>query len=137
VGGAAQVKSMKKVAGTLRLDLAQYRELAAFAQFGSDLDEATQRQLARGERLVELLKQGQFEPREVCDQVIAIYAATKGFLDKVPVEKILEVEKGLVQFTKSKHASIYEKLKKENNLSDDVVKGLEESIAGYLATNKF
>ncbi|TDJ05033.1 MAG: F0F1 ATP synthase subunit alpha, partial [Deltaproteobacteria bacterium] len=102
VGGSAQVKMMKKIAGTLRLDLAQYRELAAFTAFGSDLDEATQRQLNRGERLVELLKQGQYAPMEVTDQVLQLYAATKGYLDEVPVNKINEVATDLVDHIKSR-----------------------------------
>ena len=86
VGGAAQIKAMKKVAGTLRLELAQYRELAAFAQFGSDLDKATQQQLARGERMAELLKQGQYVPMPIEEQVVVIYAGTNGFVDDYPVD---------------------------------------------------
>ena len=95
---------MKQVAGTLRLDLAQYRELAAFAQFGSDLDKATQAQLARGQRLVEILKQPQFEPMDVELQVASIYAGTKGFLDSLRVESVLAFETGLHEFLKSEHA---------------------------------
>jgi F-type H+-transporting ATPase subunit alpha len=86
VGGSAQIKTMKQVAGTLRLDLAQYREMAAFSQFGSELDKATQMQLARGVRMVELLKQGQYKPMPVGDQVLSIYAGVNGFLDDVPVD---------------------------------------------------
>ena len=92
VGGSAQIKAMKKVAGTLRLDLAQYRELAAFAQFGSDLDDATQRQLARGERTLEILKQGQYEPLDVVKQVLSIYAVTNGYLDDLAPSGIQEFE---------------------------------------------
>ena len=103
VGGSAQVKAMKKVAGTLRLDLAQYRELAAFAQFGSDLDEATQKQLSRGERLVELLKQPQYSPIEVYEQVVAIFAATKGYFDDVPTDKIRSAEADFMSYLKSRH----------------------------------
>src|SRR5690606_4888227 len=100
VGGAAQIKTMKQVAGTLRLDLAQYREMAAFAQFGSELDKATQAQLARGARMVELLKQEQYKPLAVADQVLSIYAGVNGFLDNVPVNKIREFEQGLLAYIK-------------------------------------
>jgi F-type H+/Na+-transporting ATPase subunit alpha len=137
VGGSAQVKSMKKVAGTLRLDLAQYRELAAFSAFGSDLDDTTQRQLARGERLVELLKQKQYSPLEVTDQVIAIYAATKGYLDIVPVDKIVEAQNALIEFTKSRHADVYGKLETEKALSKEIEAGLVEAIKSFLQTNKY
>src|SRR5207248_579465 len=92
VGGAAQIKAMKQVAGSLRLDLAQYRELAAFAQFGSDLDKATQAQLARGERLTEILKQPQYQPMDVEKQVLIIWSATNGYIDDVPVESIKKFE---------------------------------------------
>ena len=101
VGGNAQIKAMKKVAGTLRLDLAQYRELAAFAQFGSDLDKATQRQLARGERLVEILKQGQYEPMPVELQVASIFAGTRGILDKLKVESVLPFEAFLHEYLRA------------------------------------
>jgi len=104
VGGNAQIKAMKKVAGTLRIDLAQYRELAAFAQFGSDLDKATQRQLARGERLVEILKQGQYEPMPVDLQVASVFAGTQGFLDKLKVEMVLPFEAYLHEHLKT-HAA--------------------------------
>src|SRR5690606_29564737 len=106
VGGSAQVKMMKKVAGTLRLDLAQYRELAAFSQFASDLDEATRKQLSRGQRLVELLKQPQYAPYDVVDQVISIYAGTKGLFDSIPVEKVRKAEDELLTHIKSKHADL-------------------------------
>nr|HQU29158.1 F0F1 ATP synthase subunit alpha [Nitrospirales bacterium] len=102
VGGAAQIKTMKQVAGTLRLDLAQYREMAAFAQFGSELDKATQAQLARGARMVELLKQEQYKPMPVADQVLSIFAGVNGFVDNVPVNKIREFEQGLLAFIKEK-----------------------------------
>jgi F-type H+-transporting ATPase subunit alpha len=137
VGGSAQVKSMKKVAGTLRLDLAQYRELAAFAQFGSDLDEATQRQLARGERLVELLKQKQYSPFEVTDQVIAIYTATKGFFDSVPTASVKQAEEDLLAFIKSKHSDLYNKLDSERAISPEIESGLAEAAKAFLQTNKY
>src|SRR5687767_7819606 len=98
VGGSAQIKTMKQVAGTLRLDLAQYREMAAFAQFGSELDKATQAQLARGVRMVELLKQGQYKPMPVADQVLSIYAGVNGFLDDVPVNKVSQFEEDLLHY---------------------------------------
>ncbi|TFG92486.1 MAG: F0F1 ATP synthase subunit alpha, partial [Syntrophobacterales bacterium] len=103
VGGAAQVKAMKQVAGTLKLDLAQYRELASFAQFGSDLDKATQAQLERGGRLVEILKQPQFQPMSLAQEVVVLYAGVRGFVDKYPVEKIKGYEKQLLGFLESKY----------------------------------
>lgn len=136
VGGSAQIKAMKKVAGTLRLDLAQYRELAAFAQFGSDLDEATQKQLARGARLVELLKQGQYSPMNVEEQVFAIYAATKGYMDVVPVDKISEAETELLDFGKSRHADLLEKIKTDG-MSDEVVSRLDSVIKEFFETKKY
>ena len=137
VGGSAQVKAMKKVAGTLRLDLAQYRELAAFAQFGSDLDEATQRQLARGERLVELLKQGQYVPMDVIDQVIVIYAATKGLFDSVPTAKIGEAEKELLEHMHSQHSSLVESIRNDKAVSDENGKTLTETVNKFLASRNF
>jgi F-type H+-transporting ATPase subunit alpha len=106
VGGSAQIKTMKQVAGTLRLDLAQYREMAAFAQFGSELDKATQAQLARGVRMVELLKQGQYKPMPVADQVISIYAGTNGFVDDVPVDKIRQFEEDLLHYVSQHHPQL-------------------------------
>lgn len=137
VGGSAQVKMMKKVAGTLRLDLAQYREMAAFAQFGSDLDEATQRQLTRGERLVELLKQGQYEPIDVTNQVIAIFAGTKGLLDRVPVENIREIEVELIDHIKSRSADLYKEISDSNVINDDNGKKLTEAINQFVESKKF
>ncbi len=137
VGGAAQVKAMKKVAGTLRLDLAQYRELAAFAQFGSDLDDATQRQLARGARLVELLKQGQYSPIEVMDQVSALFAGIKGFLDKIPVNKVKQAEKDLIDFLSSRYGSLVATLKKEQAISDASEKELTEAMKKFVETFKY
>jgi F-type H+/Na+-transporting ATPase subunit alpha len=110
---------MKKVAGTLRLDLAQYRELAAFAAFGSDLDASTRSQLERGARLVELLKQGQYAPVEVADQVLAIFAATKGYFDKVPVDQIGVVEKEFVEYLRNKHSDVVADLEKTHAINDE------------------
>ncbi len=106
VGGSAQIKAMRQVAGSLRLDLAQYRELAAFAQFGSDLDQATQRQLARGKRLTEILKQPQYQPLPVERQVAIVFAATNGYLDAIPVEKLRAYEEGLYRFLETSHAKL-------------------------------
>jgi F-type H+/Na+-transporting ATPase subunit alpha len=136
VGGAAQTKAMKKVAGTLRLDLAQFRELAAFAQFGSDLDEATQRQLSRGQRLVELLKQAELQPIEMTNQVVAIFAAIKGFFDSVPVEKIRSAEKDLVLYMTTKHGELMSTLAKENAISPESESKLVEAIKSFVASYK-
>ncbi len=119
VGGAAQVKGMKQVAGTLRLDLAQYREMAAFAQFASDLDAATQMQLARGERLVELLKQGQYSPMSVGRQVVSVFAGTTGLLDDVPVKKVSQWEEEMLPFFASKYPELLARVEAGGKLSDD------------------
>jgi len=111
VGGAAQIAAMKKVAGKLRLELAQYRELAAFAQFGSDLDKATQQQLARGARMVELLKQGQYQPQTVERQVLILFAVTNGFVDTIPVEALLRYERELFGFVDTRHPQLWTDLK--------------------------
>jgi F-type H+-transporting ATPase subunit alpha len=134
VGGAAQVKGMKKVAGTLRLDLAQYRELAAFAQFGSDLDEATQKQLSRGERLVELLKQKQYSPMNVMDQVVVIFGATKGLFDKVSVSNIQRLEKELLEHMYSKHNSLMSDFEKEKQMSPENEAKLVDIIKAFVAS---
>jgi F-type H+/Na+-transporting ATPase subunit alpha len=119
VGGAAQIKAMKKVAGTLRLDLAQFRELEAFAQLGTELDAATQRQIDRGFRLVELLKQPQYGPLPVEKQVISIYAATKGFMDKIPVARIREFESKLLDFIEKTHNEFYVTIRDTKGLPDE------------------
>ena len=130
VGGNAQIKAMKQVAGTLRLELAQYREMAAFAQFGSDLDQATQRQLNRGARLVELLKQDQYEPLPVEKQVLIIFAGTNGFVDDLPLTALKRYEKELYSFMESKHPEIFADILKKRELDNDlrakVTKTLEE-----------
>ena len=124
VGGSAQVKAMRQVAGTLRLDLAQYREMAAFAQFGSDLDPATQRMLARGARLVEVLKQPQFQPQAVERQVLVVYAATAGYIDDIPVEAVQRFERDLFEYVESKHPEALKLLREKRELTDDVKKTL-------------
>ncbi|MBW2575201.1 MAG: F0F1 ATP synthase subunit alpha, partial [Deltaproteobacteria bacterium] len=131
VGGAAQVKAMKQVAGTLRLDLAQFRELEAFAAFGSDLDKATQAQLARGERLVEILKQPQFQPLSVERQVTILYAGTKGFLDKYPVNVLGKYEAGLYPFIEDRYPQIFTEIAEKQEISDDLDKVMTEALNAY------
>ncbi|QOS98202.1 F0F1 ATP synthase subunit alpha [Brevibacterium sp. JNUCC-42] len=133
VGGSAQVKAMRKVAGPLRLDLAQYRELAAFAQFGSDLDKATQARLTRGERVVEILKQPAYEPMPVEKQIISIFAATKGFLDEIAVEDVRRFEKELLAFIDSNKPQLFEHIRTTNELPDEKELGaaIEEFKKGF------
>jgi F-type H+-transporting ATPase subunit alpha len=131
VGGNAQIKAMKSVAGTLRLDLAQYRELEAFAKFGSDLDKNTQAQLTRGERMVEILKQGQYVPMKVENQVAVIFAVSKGYLDDIPVEKVSEYESGLLDYLEANNKKDLESLVAEGNISDEMSKSLEKSISDF------
>jgi F-type H+-transporting ATPase subunit alpha len=137
VGGSAQVKAMKKVAGTLRLDLAQYRELAAFSAFGSDLDEATKRQLNRGERLVELLKQDQYAPADVIDQVLVILAATKGLLDVVPTPKIRNAEKDILEFMHTRHGDLVKEIQGSKEINSANEGKILEAIKSFLATKKY
>ncbi len=131
VGGAAQVKAMKQVAGTLRLDLAQYRELEAFAAFGSDLDAATQRQLTRGARLVEILKQPQYQPLSMEKQVTILYAGTKGFLDEFSVDVLGKYEAGLYTFIQDRYPQIFSELKAKEEISDDLDKVMAEAMKAY------
>jgi F-type H+-transporting ATPase subunit alpha len=131
VGGAAQIKAMKQVAGTLRIDLAQYRSLEAFAQFGSDLDKATQAQLARGARMVELLKQPQYQPVPVEEQVIMIYAGSQGQLDEIPVDQILAFEKGYLEYMRLTHPEVAKKIDTEKTLSDDLKATLDKAVEEY------
>ncbi|QPJ65536.1 MAG: F0F1 ATP synthase subunit alpha [Candidatus Nitrohelix vancouverensis] len=131
VGGAAQTKGMKQVAGQMRLDLAQYREMAAFAQFGSDLDAATQAQLARGERLVEILKQDQYKPLSATQQIISIFAGVRGLLDKVPVEKIKQFETGFLNFMEEKYMDVISTLEKQKKLDDDLETKLKAAVEEY------
>ncbi|MDP2479706.1 MAG: F0F1 ATP synthase subunit alpha [Candidatus Palauibacterales bacterium] len=131
VGGNAQIKAMKSVAGQLRLDLAQYRELEAFAQFGSELDPATQRQLSRGERTVEALKQGQYAPMPVEEQVMVIFAVTRGHLDDLGVARIRPWEKGFLEFVRSSHPEIGQAIRDSGKLSDETGEALKEAIEQY------
>ena len=138
VGGSAQIKAMRQVAGKLRLDLAQYRELAAFAQFGSDLDKSTQQQLARGQRMVELLKQGQYAPLSVDRQVAIIFAGTQGLLDDVPVEEIRNFEEFLYPFLARQYAALMPEIANKKELTDEMrdalAKGIDEAKAEFMAS---
>ncbi len=131
VGGAAQIKAMRQVAGGMRLDLAQYRELQAFSQFGSDLDKATQARLARGSRTVELLKQPQYQPMPVEEQVAVIFAVTKGFVDDTPVERVSDFERGLLRFLKEQHPQILESIRQAKAMSDQVIQDLTSAIEAF------
>ena len=131
VGGSAQIKAMRAVAGRLRLELAQYRELAAFAQFGSDLDKATQAQLNRGRRLVEVLKQPQYRPLAVEKQVAIIFAATNGYLDEVPVEQVRKYEDDLFRFLESRHPGVLSGIADKKVLDDDAKKVLEDALKEF------
>jgi F-type H+-transporting ATPase subunit alpha len=131
VGGNAQIKAMKKVAGPLRLELAQFREMEAFAQFGSDLDASTKRQLDRGARLVEVMKQGQYVPIPVEKQVAIIYAATKGHLDALPVTVIQRYEAELYSFLEAKHESLLQGIRQKGVLDDDIVSALDTALDDF------
>ena len=131
VGGNAQIKAMKKVAGTLRLDLAQFRELEAFAKFGSDLDKATLAQLTRGERMVEILKQNQYVPMAVEHQVVIIFAGGQGMLDDIPNDRVDEFEKGLLGYIDAKHSKMLAAIKSAGEISDEINKELRKAIEDY------
>lgn len=131
VGGAAQTKAMKQVAGTLRLDLAQFRELAAFAQFGSDLDKATLAQIERGKRMVELLKQGQYAPLPMEEQVIVLFAGTQGYLDDVPVDSVRKFEEELLRHIRDRRADIKKELREKKALDDDIKSRLIQEIEDF------
>ncbi|MEO1615119.1 MAG: F0F1 ATP synthase subunit alpha [Planctomycetota bacterium] len=136
VGGAAQIKAMKKVAGGLRLDLAAFRALEAFAQLGTDLDPATQAQLDRGYRMVELLKQPQYQPLSVAEQVVSLYAGTKGFLDDVEIKQVQQWEKDFLQFVNDKHGGLLTEMTESGALSDEIVEKIESVIADFKAGYK-
>ncbi|EDP8181371.1 F0F1 ATP synthase subunit alpha [Campylobacter jejuni] len=135
VGGAAQIKATKQVSGTLRLDLAQYRELQAFAQFASDLDEASRKQLERGQRMVELLKQPPYSPLSVEKQVVLIFAGTKGFLDDIAVSRIKEFEDGIYLFIETKHPDIFEQIRSKKALDSDLEEKLAKAINEFKANH--
>ena len=134
VGGNAQTKAMKKIAGTLRLDLASYRELAAFAQFGSDLDKSSQQQLARGARLVELLKQPQYRPMAAEKQVILVYAGVKGLLDEFPLNSLRAYEISLFEFLEAAHPALIEDLRTKKELTKDITAALDAALQEHLQT---
>jgi len=136
VGGDAQIRAMKKVAGTLKLDLSQFRELEAFAQFGSDLDKATQRRLARGYRIVEVLKQDQYQPMDVTDQIIAIYAVTRGYLDELEVEEIDGFEEKLLELIASDYPEVKERILESGELEEEVEKKIQEALERQLQVFK-
>jgi F-type H+-transporting ATPase subunit alpha len=135
VGGSAQVKAMKQVAGTLRLDLAQYRELESFAAFGSDLDAATQKQLTRGARMVEILKQPQYKPLSMEKQVSILFAGTHGYLDELPLDALNDYEKGLYEFIENKYPNVFKGLDEKQAIDDDLEKLMNTAIGEY--TNEF
>jgi len=128
---------MKQVAGTLRLDLAQYREMAAFAQFGSDLDKTTQAQLARGARMTELLKQDQYKPLTVGDQVLIIYAGVNGFVDDIPVSKLREFEQDLLSYISEKHAGIKSDLVSGKKIDEEFGEQLKQIITEFKKTKRY
>ncbi|KAA3660697.1 MAG: F0F1 ATP synthase subunit alpha, partial [Calditrichaeota bacterium] len=132
VGGNAQVKAMKQVAGSLRLDLAQYRALEAFAKFGSDLDKTTQQQLRRGERLVELLKQPQYEPLSVEKQVVLIFLGSEGYLDELPIDKVSTMQDDYFSFIESNYPEILTDLAEKKAISDEIRSGLEKMCSEFV-----
>ena len=131
VGGDAQIKAMKKIAGTLRLDLAAYRELEAFSQLGTELDKATQAQLDRGARMVELLKQPQYVPMDIVDQVISIYAGSKGHLDDIEIANVAAFEKGLLEYMSTTGSAVRDTLAESKALDDDLTEKLNAAIADF------
>jgi F-type H+-transporting ATPase subunit alpha len=131
VGGDAQTRAMKQVAGQLRLDMAQYRDLAAFAQFASDLDRATRAQLERGQRMTELLKQPQYEPIPLAKQVIAIFAGTQGFLDDIPIDRIAEFERSLLRFIEQNKSEIEKDITEQKRITDETEKALKAAIDDF------
>ena len=138
VGSAAQTKAMKKIAGPVKLELAQYREMAAFAQFASDLDASTKQLLDRGARLVEILKQGQYSPLTVSEQVVSIYAGVRGYLDKVAVGDVVKFETEVLNEIRTKHSDLLDAISNEKELSkgnDDKLKSILDDLVGKFASN--
>jgi len=133
VGGNAQTKAMKKIAGSLKLDLAAYRELEAFAQLGTELDKATQKQLDRGARLVELLKQPQYKPMSVEQEIIVVYAGTQGFLDDVPVNRVQEFQNALLQYVDTSAADVRRRVGREEGAVGGVGDSLKQALADFKA----
>jgi F-type H+-transporting ATPase subunit alpha len=137
VGGDAQVKAMRQVAGSLRIDLAQYRELAAFAQFGSDLDVSTRARLERGERATEVLKQPEFQPYSMEEEVVILFALSEGLLDDVPVDKIGEFQQNLRQYMPASHPHLLETIRNERTLSDQTQDQLRAAIKEFKQSSQF
>ena len=135
VGGAAQTKIIKKLGGGIRLDLAQYRELAAFAQFASDLDEATRKQIERGQRVTEIMKQSQYSPLSVAQMAVSLFAANEGFLDDITVNKVRDFEDGLQGYMKSEHGTLLDKINETGDYGDEIQKALSEAVTKYKATH--
>jgi F-type H+-transporting ATPase subunit alpha len=131
VGGAAQTKAMRKVAGSLKLDMAQFRELDAFAAFGSDLDKATLKQLDRGRRLVEILKQPQFQPMSADKEIAILFAGSNGFLDKWPEDSVAEYEKQMLEFMNSKYADVLADIKEKGDISDETDGKLKKALEEF------
>lgn len=133
VGSDAQIRAMKSrdVAGSLRIDLARYREVAAFAQFGSDLDAATQAQLTRGDRLAELLKQNQYEPMSIEKQVVSIFSGTNAFLDDIPLDQVKKFESELLTFMEQQHPDIFNQILETGELSDELIEQLKNAISEF------
>jgi F-type H+-transporting ATPase subunit alpha len=133
VGSAAQTKAMKKVAGKIKLELAQYREMAAFSQFASDLDASTKQLLARGERLTELLKQDQYVPMSVADQVLSLYSGVRGFLDKIEISKITDFQVKFLEGLRADHSDIFDEINNSGNFSDESDKKIEDYLEKFTA----
>jgi F-type H+/Na+-transporting ATPase subunit alpha len=137
VGGAAQTKIIKKLGGGTRLDLAQYRELAAFAQFASDLDESTRKQIERGQRVTELMKQNQYAPMSVAQMAMSLFAANEGYLDSVEVNKVLSFESGLHTYMKSQHSDLMDNINKTGDFSDDIKNSMKAAIDAFIKTQSW
>jgi F-type H+/Na+-transporting ATPase subunit alpha len=137
VGGAAQTKIIKKLGGGTRLDLAQYRELAAFAQFASDLDESTRKQIERGQRVTELMKQNQYTPMSVAQMAMSLFAANEGFLDTVEVNKVLAFEAGLHGYMKSEHSALMDTINKTGDFSDEIKQGMKKALETFTQTHSW
>jgi F-type H+-transporting ATPase subunit alpha len=133
VGGAAQTKIVKKLGGGIRLALAQYRELAAFAQFASDLDEATRKQLERGQRATELMKQKQYSPMSVAEMGISLFSVDRGYLDDVPLNKIGDFEAGLLAFAQANHAALVDKINATGDYNDEIESGIKKVVEDFKA----
>jgi F-type H+-transporting ATPase subunit alpha len=135
VGSAAQVKAMKKIAGPVKLELAQYREMAAFAQFASDLDEATRKQLERGQRVMELMKQKQYTPLDVAEMGVSLFAVENGFVDDIELEKIGAFESALHDYMKSEQSALMDKIGVEGNYDDEIETAMNSAIDNFKKNN--